>query len=161
VAFLSERVTLFQGWPDQAVRIAADPSFATADVSSLRPGSLAAVLPADQRPVPGARANLFGMTESFGPYCGDRLDIDMPLSKHGSCGRPFDGVEVRIADPSSGTELPAGAEGEVLLRGSNIMRGICGRLRSEVFTPDAWYRTRDLGRLDDDSYLWYVGRLAR
>ena len=52
----------------------------------------------EQAAIPGARANLFGMTESFGPYCGDRLDVDMPPSKWGSCGRPFDGIDVRVAD---------------------------------------------------------------
>ena len=71
------------------------------------------------------------MTESFGPYCGDRLDIDMPPSKWGSCGRPFDGIEVRIADPDTRRRVPAGTEGEIQLRGPNMMRGICGRTRSE------------------------------
>ena len=144
-----ERVTLFRGWPDQGARIASHPAFATADLSSLRPGSLAAVLPTDQRPAPGARANLFGMTESFGPYCGDRLDVDMPTPKWGSCGRPFDGIDVRVSD----------ADGEIQLRGPNMMRGICGRTRDALFTADGYYRTRDLGRLDEDGYLWYVGRL--
>jgi acyl-coenzyme A synthetase/AMP-(fatty) acid ligase len=143
-----EQVTLFRGWPDQAARIAAHPTFAQADLSSLRPGSLGAVLPTDQQPAPGARANLFGMTESFGPYCGDRLDLDMPPAKHGSCGRPFAGVEVRIS-----------AEGEIQLRGPTLLRGICGRDRSTVFTVDGWYPTGDLGRIDDDGYLWYSGRL--
>ena len=144
-----ERVTLFRGWPDQAAHLAAHPAFAEADLSSLTDASLGAVLPASRRPAPGARANLFGMTESFGPYCGDRLDTDMPPDKHGSCGRPFPGVEVRIA----------GEQGEIWLRGPNLLRGICGRHRSDVFTPDGWYRTGDLGRIDDDGYLWYAGRL--
>ncbi len=99
------------------------------------------------------------MTESFGPYCGDRLDTDMPRSKWGSCGRPFEGIDVRVADPDTCRGLPAGSEGEIQLRGRNLMRGICGRTRSELFTLDGFYRTRDLGRLDDDGYLWYVGRL--
>lgn len=154
-----ERVTLFRGWPDQAARLAAHPAFADADLSSLTDASLGAVLPAERRPAPGARANLFGMTESFGPYCGDRLDTDMPSDKHGSCGRPFPGVEVRIADAESGAELPTGEQGEIWLRGPNLLRGICGRHRSDVFTADGWYRTGDLGRLDDDGYLWYAGRL--
>jgi acyl-CoA synthetase (AMP-forming)/AMP-acid ligase II len=131
-----ERVTLFRGWPDQAARIAAHPDFASADLSSLRPASLAAVLPPAQRPRAGARANLFGMTESGGPYCGARLDLDLPAEKHGSCGRPFAGVEVRIVD------------GEIQLRGPNLMRGICGRIRSELFDADGYYSTGDLGSLD-------------
>ena len=48
------------------------------------------------------------MTESGGPYCGARLDLDLPASKHGSCGRPFAGIEVRIVDPESGSGGRAG-----------------------------------------------------
>ena len=154
-----ERATLFRGWPDQASRLAAHPAFAGADLSSLRDGSLGAVLPTERRPAPGARANLFGMTESFGPYCGDRLDTDLPADKFGSCGRPFAGVEVRVADPDTGAVLAPGEQGELWLRGPNLLRGICGRVRSSVFTPDGFYRTGDLGRVDEDGYLWYGGRL--
>jgi acyl-CoA synthetase (AMP-forming)/AMP-acid ligase II len=154
-----ERVTLFGGWPDQAVRLAAHPRFASADLSSLRPGSLPAVLPPDQRPGPKARANLFGMTESFGPYCGDRLDTDMPPSKHGSCGRPFQGIEVQIVDPDTRSEMPSGTLGEIRLRGPNMMRAICGWTREETFDEDGFYPTGDLGALDADGYLWYHGRL--
>jgi len=154
-----ERVTLFRGWPDQARRLAADPAFAEADLSSLRDGSLGALLPPERRPAPEARPNLFGMTETFGPYCGDRLDTDLPAAKFGSCGRPFADVDVRIVEPETGIELAAGQQGEIWLRGPNLLRGICGRVRSSVFTADGSYRTGDLGRLDQDGYLWYIGRL--
>jgi acyl-CoA synthetase (AMP-forming)/AMP-acid ligase II len=154
-----ERATLFRGWPDQAARLAAQPGFGEADLSSLRDGSLAAVLPPERRPAAGARANLFGMTETFGPYCGYRADQDLPQEKFGSCGRPFDWVEVRIVDPDSGEEMPAGEQGEIWLRGDHLLRAICGRLRSTVFTQDGSYRTGDLGRLDADGFLWYSGRL--
>ena len=154
-----ERVTLFRGWPDQAARLAASPGFAGTDLSSLRDGSLGAVLPPGRRPAPGARANLFGMTETFGPYCGDRLDRDLPLDKFGSCGRPFEGVEVRVVNPETCNVVPPGEEGEIWLRGDHMLRGICGRVRSTVFTGDGSYRTGDLGRLDEDGYLWSSGRL--
>ena len=160
LAFLQrERATLFRGWPDQAARLVADPAFADTDLSSLRDGSLGALLPEARRPAPGARPNLFGMTETFGPYCGDRLDTDLPPSKFGSCGRPFEGVEVQIVDADTGAGLPAGEQGEIWLRGPNLLRGICGRARSSVFTTNGSYRTGDLGRLDEDGYLWYSGRL--
>ena len=154
-----ERVTLFRGWPDQAAAIAAHPQFAAADLSSLRPGSLPAVLGARDRPAPGARANLLGMTETFGPYSGYRLDLDMPQAKHGSCGQPLAGVEVRITDPVTGQALPAGVDGEIRLRGPNLMRAICGRDQADTFDADGFYPTRDLGALDADGYLWLRGRL--
>jgi acyl-CoA synthetase (AMP-forming)/AMP-acid ligase II len=154
-----ERATLFRGWPDQAERLAADPAFATTDLSSLRPASLPAVLPPDRRPAPGARPNLFGMTETFGPYCGGPLDEDLPTGKRGSCGRPFPGVEVRIVAPGTGTAVKPGSEGEIRVRGRTVMRGICGRPRSETFDADGCYPTGDVGVLDADGYLWYRGRL--
>ena len=159
IAFLArERATLFRGWPDQAAKVAADPSFESADRSSLRPGSLDAVLPKALRAQPGARANLFGMTETFGPYCGSRLDVDLPKEAFGSCGRPFDGIEVRIVDAESRAPLAPGQQGEIEVRGPNLMRGIEGRLRESTFTPDGYYRTGDLGVLDADGYLFYAGR---
>ncbi len=154
-----ERVTLFRGWPDQAARLAASPHFAAADLSSLGPASLPAVLPAAQRPAPGARANLFGMTETFGPYCGAPLDQDLPVGKWGSCGRPFDGFEVRVTAPATGATCAPGERGEVRVRGPNVLRAICGRARDETFDADGFYPTGDLGSLDDDGYLWYHGRL--
>src|SRR3546814_8235573 len=103
-----ERVTLFRGWPDQAARLAAHPGFAAADLSTLSDASLPAVPPLQRRPAPGARATLFGITETFGPYAGAALDVDLPPAAHGSCGRPFDGVGVRIVYPHRGAEVVAG-----------------------------------------------------
>ncbi|OBG22242.1 AMP-binding protein [Mycolicibacterium celeriflavum] len=153
-----ECVTLFRGWPDQAEALARQAAAVGADLSSLRPGSLAALLPPEQRGEPGARANLFGMTESFGPYCGYPADTDMPRSAWGSCGKPFDGMEVRIVDPDSGEPVPADTIGMIQIRGSHVMRGICRRNREEVFTADGYYPTGDLGHLDDDGFLFYHGR---
>jgi acyl-CoA synthetase (AMP-forming)/AMP-acid ligase II len=153
-----QRVTLFRGWPQQAVRIAAEPSYDPADLPGLRPGSLDAVLAAGLRAKPGARANLFGMSETFGPYAGYPLDTDLPPGKSGSCGKPVDGVEVRIVDPETRRPAPPGSPGEITLRGPNVMRGIYGRERHDVFDPDGYYATGDLGRLDADGFLWYDGR---
>lgn len=153
-----EHVTLFRGWPDQAAALAAHPAFATAELDDLRPASLPAVLPADQRPVAGARANLFGMTETFGPYCGAPLDEDLPPRARGSCGRPFAGIEVRIQNPDSGEPCPATTVGEIHLRGPNLMRQIRGLTRDATFAPDGAYPTGDLGAVDADGYLSYHGR---
>ena len=153
-----ERVTSFRGWPAQAETLARHAAELGADLSSLRPGSLAALLPADQRPAPGARANLLGMTESFGPYCGYATDTDMPRSAWGSCGKPFDGVDLRIVDRESGEPAPAGTVGEIQIRGPQLMRGVCRRGREDLFTVDGFYPTGDLGLLDDAGFLFYRGR---
>ncbi|MFZ0713540.1 class I adenylate-forming enzyme family protein [Mycobacterium sp.] len=153
-----ERVTLFRGWPDQAEALARHPYRAQADLSALRPGSLEALLPVEQRAQPGARATLFGMTEAFGPYCGYRADTDMPRSAWGSCGKPFPGMEIRIADPESGQTVAAGTVGMIQIRGPHTLRGICRRSREDLFTADGFYPTGDLARLDDGGFLFYHGR---
>ena len=153
-----ERVTLFRGWPDQAEALARQTASVPVDLSALRPGSLEALLPAEQRAEPGARARLFGMTESFGPYCGYPADTDMPRSAWGSCGKPFEGMEVRIVDPDSGAPLPRGEVGMIQIRGPHVMRGICRRGRADIFTADGYYPTGDLGHLDDDGFMFYHGR---
>lgn len=153
-----EAVTLFRGWPDQAEALARRAPAVGADLSALRPGSLDALLPADQRAEPGVRARLFGMTESFGPYCGYRADEDLPASARGSCGRPFYGMQVRIVDADTGAPVPAGTVGVIQIRGPHILRGICGRRREDIFTADGFYPTGDLGHLDDDGFMFYHGR---
>ena len=151
-----EQVTLFRGWPDQAQALARH--LGDTELAALRAGSLEALLPAHLRARPGARASLFGMTESFGPYSGYRADTDMPESAWGSCGRPFPGMEVRIVDVDTGAPLPAGDVGEIQIRGPHVLRGICRRSREDVFTPDGFYPTGDLGHLDADGFLFYHGR---
>ncbi|MGE2815972.1 class I adenylate-forming enzyme family protein [Mycobacterium heidelbergense] len=154
----TERVTLFRGWPDQAEALARHAETVGADLSALRPGSLEALLPPEQRAAPGARATLFGMTEAFGPYCGYPADTDMPPTAWGSCGKPFEGMEVRIVDPDSGRPVAAGTVGMIQIRGPHTLRGICRRSREELFTADGFYPTGDLGHLDRDGFLFYHGR---
>ena len=77
--------------------------------------------------------------------------------KMGSVGRPMQGVEVRI-EPAEGA--PPG-EGEVLVKGPNVMLGYHNRPEddAQVFASDRALRTGDLGRLDEDGYLFITGRL--
>ncbi len=153
----TERVTLFRGWPDQAEALARHAGAVGTDLSTLRPGSLEALLPPERRARPGARATLFGMTEAFGPYCGYPADTDMPPSAWGSCGKPFPGMEVRIVDTNH-RPLPPGSVGEIQIRGPHTLRGICRRSREELFTTDGFYPTGDLAHFDDDGFLFYHGR---
>lgn len=154
----AEQVTLFRGWPDQAEALARHLPGSGVELTSLQPGSLDALLPEPLRSRPGARARLFGMTESFGPYSGYPADTDMPAAAWGSCGKPFAGMQVRIVDPISAAEVPAGTVGMIHIRGPHVLRGICRRLREEVLTADGYYPTGDLGHLDADGFLYYHGR---
>ncbi len=46
----------------------------------------------------------------------------------------------------------------IQIRGPHTLRGICRRSREELFTPDGYYPTGDLGHLDDDGFMFYHGR---
>jgi len=75
-----------------------------------------------------------------------------------SCGQSLIGVQLKIVD-DSGAELEQGEVGEVVARGANIMQGYWKKpdLTDEVL-QDGWYRTGDLGRMDDEGYLFIVDR---
>ena len=63
-----------------------------------------------------------------------------------------------MVDPETGEEVAPGEVGELQLRGGGLMTGFYKVDRDEVFTPDGFYPTKDLVRIDADGYLWFVGR---
>jgi long-chain acyl-CoA synthetase len=88
---------------------------------------------------------LYGMSETTGP-----ATTNLPgANKTGSVGRALPGVEVVL-----------GEDGEVLMRGGVITQGYykLPEATEESFDSDGWLHSGDLGQIDDDGFLWIVGR---
>lgn len=78
-----------------------------------------------------------------------------------SAGKVIDHVEIRIADLKKGNVLKAGQEGEIQVRGYNVMSGYYNlpKANSRAFTEDGWLRTGDIGTVDESGELHVTGRL--
>ena len=99
---------------------------------------------------------MYGQTEATSRLTW--LPPDRLVDKLGSVGVPVDGVDIRIADDNGGI-LPVGSEGEVLVRGPNVMQGYWQAPEASALAlRGGWLRTRDLGKLDADGFLWLAGR---
>lgn len=82
--------------------------------------------------------------------------------KPGSVGQPLPGVSVRIVDPDSLAPVAFGEEGLVLVNGPNVMAGYLEEPdKTAAVLREGWYNTGDMGRLDDDGFLFLTGRLSR
>ena len=85
--------------------------------------------------------------------------VDDPLGKRaGTDGRILAGSEVRLVD-DHGHDVPDGADGEIASRGGELFLGYADPALDEAaFLPGGWFRTGDIGRLDDDGYLTITDR---
>ncbi|MCP4999738.1 MAG: malonyl-CoA synthase [Hyphomicrobiales bacterium] len=98
----------------------------------------------------------YGMTETnmntSNPYDGER--------RAGTVGFPLPGVEVRVADPDSGTAIASGDIGVLEVRGPNVFKGYwqMPEKTKEEFRDDGFFITGDLGKIDADGYVHIVGR---
>jgi acyl-CoA synthetase (AMP-forming)/AMP-acid ligase II len=79
--------------------------------------------------------------------------------RHRTDGRALEGVELRLVD-EAGAEVPAGTAGEILSRGPDLCLGYTNpTLTAAAFDDDGWYRTGDVGVLDDAGYLTITDRV--
>ncbi len=86
------------------------------------------------------------------------LDPDMLPSKWGSIGKAIPNVELFVAD-KSGNRLPPNHSGEIVARGSNIMVGYWNDpVETAKVLKNGLYHTGDIGKMDEDGYIYVVGR---
>ena len=158
------KVTVAPLVPPILLGLARDPVVANYDLSSLRlVFSAAAPLGKELAAQVSRRlrcpvAQGYGMTEAspathLGPTTG--------VLKPGSVGRVVPNTEVKLVDLDTGESLPANQEGEVQIRGPQIMKGYLNRPDATAASIDAdgWYRTGDIGYVDDDGDFFIVDRV--
>ena len=101
----------------------------------------------------------FGTTETSPATHGN--PDDRPRNKPGSIGVLVPRTEARLVDPGTGADLGPGQEGELWIRGPQVMKGYLDNdpATAECIDRERWLRTGDLCRADDDGYFWVVDRL--
>jgi long-chain acyl-CoA synthetase len=158
------RATYFTGAPQLFFALAENPIFPDMDMSGIRLiNSSAAPIPQHLletllEKVPGVISEVYGLTEAS-PVC-----TFTPCTREGyrlgSVGMPLADTEMKIVDTETGeTELPAGEVGEICVRGPQVMKGYWKRPEETARTiRDGWLHTGDMGRFDEDGFLYIVDR---
>ena len=171
-----ERITHAFVVPTMLKQILDHPRCATTDLSSLTNlsyGGAPMPFPVIRRaletfPKSCGFVNAFGQTETtstltvLGPddhrLTGDAAADEVVLRRLHSIGRPLPDVEIKVVDESC-NELPVNQTGEILVRTPRVMKGYAGEVEGGArMEPDGFLHTRDLGYVDDDGYVFLVGR---
>ncbi|MFZ5519450.1 MAG: class I adenylate-forming enzyme family protein [Candidatus Zhuqueibacterota bacterium] len=156
-------VTGFSGVPSTFMILLNRSSVRTYTFSSLRyltqaGGAMAPVVQKEVAKVfsPAKLFIMYGATEASARL--SYLDPEMLPQKWGSIGKAIPNVDLFIAD-ENGRPLPPGEVGEIVARGSNLMVGYWNDPEETArVIKNGMYFTGDLGRMDEDGYLFVVGR---
>ena len=156
------QVTVFMGVPTHYIRLLQEPGLNRESTARMRlfvSGSAPLAASTHEeflRRTGHMILERYGMTETLmntsNPYDGPRVP--------GSVGPPLQGIAVRVTHRESGALEPRGAVGTLEVCGPNIFAGYwrdADKTCAE-FTADGWFKTGDLGRIDDNGYVWIVGR---
>jgi fatty-acyl-CoA synthase len=167
VAVEKERATTLNGVPTMFIAVLDHPLFGKFDFSSLRSGIMAG----SPCPVKTMRQAIelmhlhditicYGLTEASPVLTQTRVDDDLARRTE-TVGRAMPGIEVRTVDAETGAPCPPGAQGEVVCRGYNVMKGYYNQPEetARVIDGQGWLHTGDLGTMDGDGYLAITGRL--
>ncbi|HYG60457.1 MAG TPA: long-chain fatty acid--CoA ligase [Symbiobacteriaceae bacterium] len=156
------RITSFPGVPTIYTALLNHPELGKFDLSSVQyciSGAMALPVELMQQFEQVTGASIlegYGLTETSpvthsNPATGKR--------KPGSVGLPYPNTEVRIVDLETGEDLPVGQEGEVLLKGPQVMKGYWNKPdETAACLKDGWLFTGDIGKMDEEGYLYIVDR---
>jgi acyl-CoA synthetase (AMP-forming)/AMP-acid ligase II len=140
--------------PTMLQRILDHPDFTGTDLSSLLAiayGAAAAPVALVRRAMAAlpkvAFANVFGQTETLGAYTTLSPEDHRDPTRVGSVGKPLPGVEVRVVNPETGSDVETGTVGELWVSTDQNVSG-------------GWLHTGDLARRDADGYIYPSGRLS-
>ncbi len=160
-----ERVTLLFAVSSMIVRLVEHPDIGRHDLSSLRKIWTGA----EPFPIPTIRkiketwpalefVQAYGFTEGISTT--SFLEDRHAISKIGSVGKPFYGVEAMVVD-EQGNEVAPGGTGELVQKGTQVMREYWGKPpeAGPTFDENGWYHSGDRVRLDEEGYMYIVGRI--
>ena len=163
-AVVRYKITLFPAVPTLYTGVVNHPDIARYNLSSIQASfSAGAPLPVDLinkfEELSGSQiCEAYGLTEAspcvtVNPFKG--------LTKPGSVGIPLPDTEIKLVNPEDGiTEIPQGGEGEILVRGPQVMKGYFNRPdETAIALKDGWLHTGDVGWLDEDGFLYIVDRI--
>jgi long-chain acyl-CoA synthetase len=159
------RVTAFGGAPQLFVPMVDHPLYGQTDMSDVRlVASGGAPIPLAlmeklQGKFPGVVCEAYGLSEATAIVA-----ISPPVRgalKVGSVGLPVADTEVKIVDPEDySKEMPRGEIGEICVKGPQLMKGFWKKpeATAEMLKEDGWLTTGDIGKFDEDGYLYIVDR---
>jgi fatty-acyl-CoA synthase len=162
------RVTAWTNIPTMVIDLLGSPHFASYDLSSLKTiGGGGAAMPqaVAQRlqDVYGlSYAEGYGLTETAAPSHQNPLD----RPKQQCLGIPFLSTDARVVDPETLKEVAQGEQGEIVVHGPEVFQGYWRRPEATAaaffeLEGKRFFRTGDLGRVDEDGYFFITDRLKR
>jgi acyl-[acyl-carrier-protein]-phospholipid O-acyltransferase/long-chain-fatty-acid--[acyl-carrier-protein] ligase len=88
--------------------------------------------------------------------------VVIPSSRSGSVGQLLPGIAVRLTDPATDKMVPLNRQGIIWFKGANVFNGyLDDPQRTAEVLKEGWFRTGDVGRVDDDGFLYIEGRITR
>jgi acyl-CoA synthetase (AMP-forming)/AMP-acid ligase II len=159
------RITYANVVPPMVLALAKHPAVDKYDLSSLR-GVFSGAAPLGENVAAAAGARLgcpviqgYGLTETSPVTHVTRVDSER--IRVGGIGPPIPNTEAKILDVSTGAELGPGQEGEICVRGPQVMRGYLNRpeATAAMIDPEGWLHTGDVGYVDEEGCFFVVDRV--